>query len=94
MFFNNDEFATDAIVDGKKMKVVIDNEFIKEQQQKDGGEGLENEELLFHAKITDFEEVPFFGKTMNFNHTDYKVVNIREDEGVYIIMLGGALSYR
>lgn len=91
-FFNPNELASVVDIDGIPTSVVMDNDLIKAYEQKDGGEGLEKGELLFHVKVSDMPEKPFIDKTMQFNFKSYQIVDFKEVEGVYVITLGGAFS--
>lgn len=97
-FFNMDEFATEVKIDGRTIKVIIDNDQLKEYQLRRGGgiqherEGLSKGELLFHARVEDFEEEPFVDQIIRFNSKLHRITEIQENEGMYTITLVGYRS--
>ncbi|MFS0766042.1 hypothetical protein [Peribacillus phoenicis] len=89
VFFNIREFASEELIDGQPMLVMIDDEQLQKHNLKSGGEGLAMGELLFHAKKADFVEDPFVEKRMMFNNSLYEVLYLSENAGVYTITLKG-----
>ena len=86
-FLNNDEFAEEVNVDGKPMKVIIDNDLLEKYKLKNGGEGLEEIELLFYVEKSNFERKPSTNKIMRIDNKIYRVVDVTEEERLYKIKL-------
>lgn len=89
IFINTSEFASSADIDGSQINVVIDNDKLKDHQLKMGGEGLVQDGLLFHVKKSDMPFVPRPQQNITFNDSDYQIVDVQEDEGMYTITLKG-----
>ncbi|MGE6379553.1 hypothetical protein [Peribacillus muralis] len=92
VFFNIREFASEELIDGQTMLVMIDEEQLQKNNLKSGGEGLSLGELLFHAKKGDFIEEPFIEKRLMFNNILYEIIYLTENAGVYTITLKGFQS--
>ncbi|MDA3732383.1 hypothetical protein PBV87_12880 [Niameybacter massiliensis] len=85
-FFNIDEFAEEHIINGQKISIVVDNDRLEERSKKEY-DGLYVGELLFFvpksrlsAKLKQDGPVIFDGKQMY-------VFSLREDNGVYEVIL-------
>lgn len=87
VFFNEKEFAVEANIDGEMIKVVIDEDLLKELKLKNDGEGLYMVKLLFHVPKNDFPFFPKRGQDIRFNDEDYYIAEVKDNEGVYTIML-------
>lgn len=87
-FINNDEFGTNVVIEKETISIVVDNDLLKEMQLANGGEGLENSEILFHARKINFNFVPHVGQDVLFNGELYYIDDIKEDEGVFTITIG------
>lgn len=88
VFINDDEFATEVLIDNEPTLVVLDSDSLKELQLKNGGEGLATSELLFYVKKTDLKFKPFVGQDIFLNEKLYYINDVKEDEGIYEIVLG------
>jgi hypothetical protein len=86
-FFNAEEFAEEVNIEGKPMKVVIDNDLLEEYKLKNGGEGLDQIELLFHVEKSNFERKPSTNNIMRFNNKIYRIADVTEEEGMYMFKL-------
>lgn len=82
-----DEFAEEIKVDGKSMQVILDNDLLKEYKLKNGGEGLEQIELLFHVDKSYFDRKPSTNHVMRIEQRIYQVADATEEEGMYTITL-------
>lgn len=85
-FLNLDEFAETCIIDGKNIDVIVDNDRLIERSKKEY-EGISVGEILYYAKVADFNKKPKQGMPQNFNGRLMQVFDIREDEGLYEIIL-------
>jgi hypothetical protein len=87
-FINSDEFATDHMVNGVKMSIIIDNDLIKERQAKlKDPEGIYIGDILFHVAKSVFGDKPVPGQIINLDGDPYRVADAQEDEGLYTITL-------
>lgn len=91
VFFNENEFASYMKIDDEQVKVVIDGELLKEYNGS-LGEGLTQGELLFYAPVSEFSNRLFKGKEIRLRGKRYSIDNLREDEGVYYVVLVGMHS--
>ncbi|PAQ15066.1 hypothetical protein CD798_08465 [Bacillaceae bacterium SAOS 7] len=88
-FFNVNEFASEAVINGSTMKIVEDDHELVKYNLKAEGEGLARGELLFYAPVSAFEEKPFVGLRVRVDKKPYEVLDITESLGVYSIVLVG-----
>jgi len=85
---STDEFATVHTINGKEMKVVVDEDLYKERQQ-----SLNNPESYFPATISYHVTASTFGKRPKVNDIQYYdgkkyiVFDAQEDLGAYYITL-------
>lgn len=86
-FINPKEFGEPAIINGDSVHVVIDNDLLKEQNLKNGGEGLAHNELLFHISKLDLPKKPIPNKVMTFNKIIYSISDVVDSPGLYTITL-------
>ena len=93
VFFNMDEFAENANIDGNSVAIVMDTDMLNELKLKNNGEGLANSELLFHVKKEDLNFEPFVGQDITFNGKLYYIKSIpAADDWLYTIAIGVARS--
>lgn len=85
-FFSLDEFSTIHRIDGKKINIVIDENRLMERNQKNF-QGLSVGEILYFVKADDFGELPEQGTPQNFDGKRMYVLDAKEDNGIYEIML-------
>ena len=86
VFFNLDEFAEQHLIDGRSLNVIVDNDKLKERSKKEY-DGLTVGELLYYVKAEDFGERPEQGTPQVFDGRQMYVFDIREDMGLYEIIL-------
>jgi hypothetical protein len=85
-FFNADEFSEEHKINSKNLVITIDNDRLKERQGKEFN-GTYIGELLYFAKVSDFEEMPSVGDDQKFDSSMMYVSDIKEDNGMYEIIL-------
>ena len=85
-FFNDDEFAEKIRIDGEDILIIKDDEKLSEFNSK-LSEELAEGELLFYAKISDFEEELFVGKEVVYKNSYYIISSVSENEGLYTVVL-------
>lgn len=87
VFFNEDEFAEEHSLDGKRMTLIIDENALI--QRRSGGElGLECSSLVVYAKRKDLPRTLSEGTKVNLDGRIYHVNEYSEDAGVVTLMLG------
>lgn len=87
VFFNPNEFCETAIIDGKEMLVMIDNERLQERAEKEYGSvttGL----LLYYVRVSEYGlRAPEVGSAQIFNGQLFYVASITEKFDMYEILL-------
>ncbi|UAT29510.1 hypothetical protein K7T73_12960 [Bacillus badius] len=91
-FFNTNEFAIEAIINGVPVPIVPDENALAKYNLKAEGEGLARGELLFYAPVSDFLDEPFIGMEIPVDGRSCSVLDFKEDAGVYEIVLEGYRS--
>jgi hypothetical protein len=86
IIFNTEEFAEVHTIDGKQLKVAVDNDALMERSKKEY-DGISVGEILYFVKALDFGELPEEGTPQAFDGRMMYVFNAREDDGIYEIIL-------
>ncbi|KMT23004.1 hypothetical protein [Clostridium cylindrosporum] len=90
VMLNLEEFAEERNIDGTILNVVIDNDRLQERAKKEY-EGIYVGDILYYAKVSDYKEnnmkKPKPDSIQSFNRKQYIVFDIREDNGLYEIIL-------
>lgn len=92
VFFDLDEFASEAVINGVTMNIVADDHALEKYNLKAEGEGLARGELLFFAPVSSFVEKPFIGLRIRVDNKLYEVIDLTESMGVYTIVVEGYRS--
>ena len=89
IFMNTDEFATKHKVNGIEIPIIIDEELLKERQSRvdDPAEGVYDTGVLLVVKKVDYGEKPAIGEIVKLDEDIYRVQDVQNDEGMYIIEL-------
>lgn len=89
-FFNPNEFAdaNKITIAGKEVTVVLDSELLKEYNTDLDGETSQGEFSFFVAVNNCEEDAVFEGAVVMYQNRRYEMLSVREDEGVYYIVLG------
>lgn len=85
-FINIDEFGEMHLIDGKDVEVIIDNDQLKERSKKEY-DGISIGEILFYVRKGDLIKTPKEGAPMFFDNKQMYIFNVREDNGIYEIIL-------
>lgn len=85
VFLNSLEFADEHIIDRKKIKVVIDNDMLKERNRKEY-DGIIQADLLYFTKKDDIKR-PIVGEVQMFDGILYRVFDVKEDVNMYEVIL-------
>lgn len=86
VFINVDEFGEVYRIEGREIKIVVDNDELKERQ---GGQDLAVAEsaTLFYAKTADLPPRRPAGENLNVNGRECLVDDWQEDMGVSTVVL-------
>lgn len=81
VFFNLDDFAEEHFVEGKKIKIVIDNDELTKMKQ---GQtlGIGEADLMFFVKKKDLPKKRMPGSLLNIDNREYIVVECIENKDV------------
>jgi hypothetical protein len=85
-FINIDEFGTVHNIDGRDIKIQLDNDQLK-QQQLNSAEGTFQGDMLFLVQKSVYGPKPSIGRVVKFDSKTYMVSDCQEDEGLYTITL-------
>lgn len=90
IMLNLEEFAEECNIDGKVLSAVVDNDRLQERTKKEY-EGIYVGDILYYVKVLDWKErglkEPKPDSIQQFNKKRYIVFDIREDVGMYEIIL-------
>ena len=89
MFLNPEEFAEEHVVNGKKMKILIDNnEMIeREKREKSYIRGIYKKQFLIYVAAKDYGPLPGLGTSVNLDNNIFLVSDAVNEMGVYSISL-------
>jgi hypothetical protein len=85
-FINPDEFGEIHNIDGNNVSVIVDNDKLQERRKKEF-DGISVGELLYFAKVSDLTKKPMQDSIQLFDKRPYLVFNVREDNGIYEVIL-------
>ncbi len=91
VFLNVDEFGVEATVEGKLIRIVVDDDYLKQRQ---GGQELAVAESgsLFYARAEDLPSRLAPGDSLNINGRERIVDDYREDMGIATVTLHETIS--
>lgn len=90
VFINIEEFADEHIIDNYVVKAVVDNEKLKERNQKEY-DGIIQADLLYYVNFDDIHEIKIGDKQI-FDGKIYTVFDVKVDCGIYEVILQGGQS--
>lgn len=86
-FINADEFAAIHTIDGRPLNVIVDNDRLMERSKKEF-DGISVGELLYFVSVSDYGDVkPKPRDSQKFDKRQMYIFDVREDEGMYEIIL-------
>ena len=87
-FINMDEFADDHTIDGEIIKCVVDTDIFDERSTLSGDRsgGVFKDTISIFIKMSDIEK-PLIDEMMTVDEDDYRVVEVKENMGMYEIEL-------
>lgn len=90
IFLNTSEFAGIHKINGVSFSITVDHEKLKERHTKDF-DGLIVGDILYFVKVKDillkFLKPPKIGDAQMFDKKPCEIVDIKEDEGIFEIIL-------
>jgi len=86
IFFNTDEFGEVHKINGRELTIIVDNERLMERTKKEF-DGVSIGELLYFVKASEYGEKPVIGEAQRFDKRQMYVVDVKESDGVYEIIL-------
>lgn len=89
-FFNLGEFCDYHIVDGKKMRVLVDNLELAKRDPSGVkySDGLYADTIMIFVPIEDFGARPKIKRVLNIDgKRSYSVENVDEEDGIYVITM-------
>lgn len=89
IFFDLDEHAETHTIDEKTMTIIVDNEQLMKRSKQEF-EGVIVGDLLYYAKVSDFLKKPRPDEIQIYDGDQYQVIDCREVDGMYEIILKGA----
>lgn len=87
-FINNFEFSEEHLVNGLKLNIIIDEDLFDERNKKSGDRsgGVFSDTISIFIKTKDIEK-PLIDEILTIDKNDYKVVEVKENMGMYEIEL-------
>lgn len=89
VFINKEEFAERHYIDGVLKTVIVDNETLKERNQKEY-DGILQADILYFINSSDINREVKTGDIQMFDGSSYKVFDVKYDSGMYEVILQGA----
>lgn len=86
-FLNDMEFAEVRTVDGRPMRVSVDDYSLVERTQGEHTDGIYTAQILLYVAVADYGARPKQNKLLNLDGRDYRIVKIEEDIGLYTFTL-------
>lgn len=90
IFLNADEFADVHTVNGKPMRIMVDdNEMIEREKRIPAGqtEGIYRRKLMFYVASKEFGPLPAIGLSIKVDGRQYRVIDSINESGIYSISL-------
>ena len=93
-FLNTDEFSEYRIIDGRKMKVMMDDSELIERSKKqlDRTDGIYKRQFIMYVAAAEFGAVPMVGRSLIVDHATYRIIDVSVEGGMYAITLGANRS--
>lgn len=84
--FSANEFEEEHIINMKKVKIIIDNEHLRELSKKEY-DGIYIGDILFFVKSEEFGKLPKVNQVLVFDGIPHTVFDAKNTAGVYEIIL-------
>jgi hypothetical protein len=92
VFFQDDEFAETAIIDGKSVPIIQDNDKLNRNSEI-YAQGLAEGEQLIFIKGKDLRRLPQPGERIVINEKQWYIKHALSNAGVFEIRIGRKLRY-
>lgn len=89
VFVNDEEFGEWHYIDGVLKTVIVDNETLKERNQKQY-DGILQADILYFIKASDVDKELKVDGLQTFDGGAYKIFDVKYDSGMYEVILQGA----
>ena len=86
VFINNYDFSDNHTIDKRTLSIIVDNDRLMHRSKKEY-DGITVGEILYFVKKSDFGARPEEGTPQIFDGRQMYVFNVREDNGMYEILL-------
>jgi hypothetical protein len=87
IFFNEEEFADEAIVDGKPVPIILDNDVLNKKSEVYAMGLAEGEQLIF-IRQKELLRLPQPGEQITINNVQWYIRHALSNAGVYEIRVG------
>lgn len=87
VFFNQEEFAEEVIINNEPVTVIFNPDLLRKQQLSNGGEGLNKVERLFDVRKSELPKKPKSGDRIKVGNINYAVSDVTSDNDVYTVSL-------
>ena len=87
-FISMDEFADDHVINGETIKCVVDTDIFDERSTLSGDRsgGMFKDSISIFIKMSDIEK-PLIDEMMTVDDDHYRIVEVKENMGMYEIVL-------
>ncbi|WP_147564685.1 hypothetical protein [Clostridium tyrobutyricum] len=86
IFTNSDEFAEEHVIDGRRIKIVVDNDELKERT-KNEYDGIYVGDTLYFVKVSEYGRKPEIDAVQIFDGAFATIFDVKEISGMYEIIL-------
>lgn len=86
LFFNADEFAEVHTIGTRQLNIVVDNDRLMYRSKKEF-DGITVGEILYFVNAAEYGQKPKEGESQFFDGRNMQVFDVREDDGMYEIIL-------
>lgn len=88
-FFNTAEFGEEHTVNGKRMKIIIDDNELteREKRMKSNMDGVYKKQTLIYVSALDYGPLPGIGKPVKIDGVTFIVTDSLNEGGVYSLHL-------
>lgn len=86
VFINPEEFGEPHVIDGKVVNIIVDEETLKDRNQKEY-DGIVQADVLYFAKEEDIVREPRPKNIQMFDGVLYEIFDAKLDDGVYEVIL-------
>jgi len=92
VFFNPNDFAEEAIVDGRPILIIVADDFLNDKSEM-YAEGLSRGEQLVFIREVDLNRMPNIGDQITIDKKKWYVKHAIKNKGVYEVRIGREKVY-